>query len=261
MRRVLACGLMAALVFGGVACKKGQGHIGPNVPGAPDAHEARAAQQLTEQAFEDAEKQKVAASKAEDAARKAQDESVSAAHEVATAQSDLQTAKSDGDRQKAQKKLSDAQQKLTKAQADAQQKTAAARDAHAAAQNADRRYQALSRRVQATVVNPQGVDTGNGATVLPGTVGPLQTAEGKVAQVGKDQLTLQSGQQKLQLQTDGTTQVSLNGRLVQLRELPQGLDARVAFTPGQPPVARRIDAVTQRQPPTGPAAQQPTPSR
>lgn len=255
MRRSIF-GLGAVVLLGAVGCHRSPTERpGPNVPGAPTTHEAYAAQQLTEQAFEQAERAKVEASKALDTAHRAQQDAADAQHQLALAQANLNAARSDKDRQKAQQQLQQAQQKAQQAQAVAQEKTRAAVDAQTTASVADGRYQALSRAVQVTVVHPRGANTGNGATVLPGTVGPLETAQGKVESVGRNgTVVLQTPQQSLTLQTDGTTQVNLNGQLVQLHQLPPGLEARVAYTPGQPPVARRIDA-SSVQPPSGPAAQ------
>jgi hypothetical protein len=72
----------------------------------------------------------------------------------------------------------------------------------------------------------------------------LETASGNLEHVDAAQLTLVHGAgQQLQLDTDGMTEVRLDGMPVKLQDLPPGSAVRATFVPGStPPVARSIDA-------------------
>lgn len=108
------------------------------------------------------------------------------------------------------------------------------------AQNRLIELQAAQRREEATRALAR---VRNHAPALDRHVAAEETATGQLEHADAHQLVLRAQGGQLQLDTDGLTDVRLDGQPIKLQELPQGSEVRASFAPGStPPLARRIDA-------------------
>ena len=219
MRRIfLTLGVLGA--FGLAACQKQQGQSDQNQQQPPVQSAQNQAQQQLDQA------------------RSAQKEANKQEQQAESAQQNVQ---------KEQQKLSEAeqnaQQKTQQAQQAQQNAKQQGQQALSSAQNAQQ--QAAQMQQQRGPQEQQASNQGQmQAGQQPGQPG-MQTDTGQLAQVGRDQITIQrsAGGQPLQLQVNDATQVTIDGQQAGIDQLEQGQQIRASYTMVQnQPTAVRIEA-------------------
>jgi len=232
MNRKIA--MAALLAIGTIAgCKQQSQNPGHGQSGA---QQAKTANDQSEQAYKKAQD-------AQDQAKQAEEHAKNAQNDLTQDQKKLQedTQKLNQQRQQAVSAQQNAQQQGQQAaQVSQQANQQALQDEQNQVQQQQAKQQQFAQQQQQAIQQP-------GA----GQSGAAQSVSGTVGQVSNDGIVLQrQGQAPLQLNTDASTQITLDGQQASLAQLKQGANVQVSYQPDAngKQIAKSINASSSAQP-------------